>query len=62
MTNYIRKISYMIEIREKSSEHYWSKLYKSVNDNDEKKNEEWLNALTQTNSFMNAEHVNEAKR
>ncbi len=63
VADYIRKVSHVVEIRDRPGEHGWGKLYVPQADEvEEEESDKWLNALAQANSFMGAGHVNEAKR
>ncbi len=62
VADYIRKVSYVVEIREGPGEHCWGKLYVPAKEDESERNDDWLAAMAEANSFMGAGHVNEAKR
>jgi hypothetical protein len=62
VADYIRKVSYVVEIREGPGDHCWGKLYVPAKEDESERNDEWLAAVAEVNSFMGAGHVNEAKR
>jgi len=53
VAEYIRKVSWVVEIRDRPDEHGWGKLYvPQTDDAEEEDGCEWLEALAEANSFM----------
>lgn len=56
----MRSVSYVVEIRDKSGERGWGKLYEPVYDDGKEEDSELLEALTEATSYMDVGYVDEA--
>ena len=54
VAEYIRKVSYVVEIRDRPGEHGWGKLYVPQVDEVEEEDSEWLEALTEARNLTEA--------
>ncbi len=52
MADYMRRVSYVVKIRDRPGEQGWGKLYEPVDDGGEEKDSELLEALVEANSYM----------
>ena len=60
VAEYMSKVSVVVEIRDRPGERGWGKLYESGNGDDGEEDSEWLEALSEAQSYMDAGYTDEA--
>ena len=60
VADYIRRVAYVVEIRDRPGERGWGKLYEASEDEVEDENMEWSEALAEAASYMDTGYVDEA--
>ena len=60
VADYIRKVAYVVEVRDRSGQRDWGKLYEPVKEDEEEDDEEPLEALEEANYYLDTGYVDEA--
>ena len=60
MAEYIRRVAYVVEVRDRPGQRGWGKLYEAGDDVGQEVDSEWLEALVEVDSYMDTGCVDEA--